>query len=234
MSEGNEQLADTSDTLDCPGEAFSLSGRRAAGEDPAKREQIIEGAKRVFMSVGFDAASMNDITREAGVSKGTIYVYFQNKEDLFSAMIEKERAIFLAAVRTVLAAHEDAATGLYKFGVSFVSHMTDEKVITAMRTVLGVRDRMPDLCKRFFKGPENLRSVLQEFLAHQVDIGSLTIDDLDLAAGQFLDLSSGGFFKLRLFGTMETAPPPEEIDRVIGGAVRVFMAAYATRHAATA
>ncbi|KQY34255.1 TetR family transcriptional regulator [Rhizobium sp. Root483D2] len=227
-------MADTSDTLDCPGEAFSLSGRRAAGEDPAKREQIIEGAKRVFMSVGFDAASMNDITREAGVSKGTIYVYFQNKEDLFSAMIEKERAIFLAAVRTVLAAHEDAATGLYKFGVSFVSHMTDEKVITAMRTVLGVRDRMPDLCKRFFKGPENLRSVLQEFLAHQVDIGSLTIDDLDLAAGQFLDLSSGGFFKLRLFGTMETAPPPEEIDRVIGGAVRVFMAAYATRHAATA
>ena len=188
----------------------------------------------MFMSVGFDAASMNDITREAGVSKGTIYVYFQNKEDLFSAMIEKERAIFLAAVRTVLAAHEDAATGLYKFGVSFVSHMTDEKVITAMRTVLGVRDRMPDLCKRFFKGPENLRSVLQEFLAHQVDIGSLTIDDLDLAAGQFLDLSSGGFFKLRLFGTMETAPPPEEIDRVIGGAVRVFMAAYATRHAATA
>jgi len=232
MSEGNEQLADTTDTLECPGEA--LSGRRAAGEDPAKREQIIEGAKRVFMSVGFDAASMNDITREAGVSKGTIYVYFQNKEDLFSAMIEKERAIFLAAIRTVLAAHEDAATGLYKFGVSFVSHMTDEKVITAMRTVLGVRDRMPDLCKRFFKGPENLRSVLQEFLAHQVDIGSLAIDDLDLAAGQFLDLSSGGFFKLRLFGTMETAPPPQEIDRVISGAVRVFMAAYGTRKAATA
>ena len=43
------------------------------------------------MSVGFDAASMNDITREAGVSKGTIYVYFENKEDLFSAMIEQER-----------------------------------------------------------------------------------------------------------------------------------------------
>ena len=234
MSEGSEQLADTTDTLDCPGETFSLSGRRAAGEDPAKREQIIEGAKRVFMSVGFDAASMNDITREAGVSKGTIYVYFQNKEDLFSAMVEKERALFLAAARTVLAAHEDAETGLYKFGVSFVSHMTDEKVITAMRTVLGVRDRMPDLCKRFFKGPENLRSVLQEFLVHQVDIGSLKIDDLDLAAGQFLDLSSGGFFKLRLFGTMETAPPPEEIDRVIGGAVRVFMAAYGTRQTKTA
>lgn len=232
MSEDNEKLAEPAGAVSCPGEGYSLSGRRAAGEDPAKREQIIEGAKRVFMSVGFDAASMNDITREAGVSKGTIYVYFENKEDLFSAMVEKERALFLAAVRTVLAAHEDVETGLYRFGVSFVTHMTEEKVINAMRTVLGVRDRMPDLCKRFFKGPENLRTVLQEFLAHQVEIGALKIDDLDLAAGQFLDLSSGGFFKLRLFGTMETPPPAEEIDRVISGAVRVFMAAYGARQTA--
>lgn len=227
MSEGNDKLAETTAIADCPGEV--LSGRRAAGEDPAKREQIIEGAKRVFMSVGFASASMNDITREAGVSKGTIYVYFQNKEDLFSAIIENERALFLAAVRTVLAAHEDVEAGLYKFGVSFVTHVTDEKVISAMRTVLGVRDRMPVLCQRFFKGPENLRTVLQEFLAHQVDIGSVKIDDLDLAAGQFLDLASGGFFKFRLFGTMEAPPSPEEIDRVISGAVRVFMAAYGTR-----
>ena len=54
-------------------------GRPAAGQDPVKRKQIIEGARRVFITVGFDAASMNDITREAGVSKGTIYVYFNNK-----------------------------------------------------------------------------------------------------------------------------------------------------------
>jgi AcrR family transcriptional regulator len=230
MSGYEDKLAETNE-----GEGSLLDqglspGRRAAGEDPAKREQIIEGAKRVFMSVGFDAASMNDITREAGVSKGTIYVYFENKEDLFSAMIERQRALFLASVRTALAEHEDAVeTSLYKFGVHFVTHMTDEKVINAMRTVLGVRDRMPALCQRFFKGPENLRTVVREFLEYNVAAGNLNIDDIDLAAGQFLDLSSGSFFKLRLFGTMETAPPPEEIDRVISGAVRVFMAAYGRR-----
>ena len=49
--------------------------RLAAGQDPIKRRQILEGAQLVFMRMGFDAASMNDITREAGVSKGTIYVY---------------------------------------------------------------------------------------------------------------------------------------------------------------
>ena len=49
---------------------FRGLGRHAAGEDPAKRAQILEGARQVFMNVGFDAASMNDITRAAGVSKG--------------------------------------------------------------------------------------------------------------------------------------------------------------------
>ena len=49
-----------------------VGGRPAAGEDPVKREQILDGALCVFMQMGFDAASMNDITREAGVSKGTL------------------------------------------------------------------------------------------------------------------------------------------------------------------
>ena len=75
-------------------------GRPAAGQDPAKRSQIIDGARRVFIDMGFEAASMNDITREAGVSKGTIYVYFANKEELFEALIEEERgAIFNESLR---------------------------------------------------------------------------------------------------------------------------------------
>jgi AcrR family transcriptional regulator len=142
-------------------ETVKVSGRFAAGEDPVKREQILDGAKRVFMRMGFDAASMNDITREAGVSKGTIYVYFANKEDLFVAMVEMEREAFLGSMRTVLAKSENIEKGLYEFGVTFLEHMTDEKVVTAMRTVLGVRERMPDLCSRFFRGPQNLRTVLR-------------------------------------------------------------------------
>src|SRR6478752_1730640 len=181
----------------------STGGRWAAGEDPAKRKQILDGARRAFMKYGFDAASMNDITREAGVSKGTLYVYFANKEELFAAMIESERAAFVAAMRTTLAEREDVETGLHDFGMDFIAHLTDEKVISAMRTVLGVRDRMPALCQRFFNGPENLRTILRDYLERYVQTGQLQIEDIDLAAGQFLDLSSGSFFKFRLFGSME-------------------------------
>lgn len=205
------------------------TGRWAAGEDPVKRMQILEGAKRVFMKMGFDAASMNDVTREAGVSKGTLYVYFANKEELFTAMIETERAAFVAALRVALEEHDDVEEGLYDFGLSFISHVTDEKVITAMRTVLGVRDRMPVLCQRFFNGPENLRTVLHDYLQRYVKAGKLKIDDLDLAAGQYLDLASGSFFKFRLFGSMPNAPSKPEMERVIAGAIRVFMAAYGVK-----
>ena len=57
-----------------------------ADDDSAKRRQIIEGARAVFLSQGFDAASMNDIARAAGVSKGTLYVYFKHKGELFEAL----------------------------------------------------------------------------------------------------------------------------------------------------
>ena len=59
----------------------------------AKRRQIMEGARQVFLSSGFDGASMNDVARAAGVSKGTLYAYFNSKEELFEAIIRAEKAI---------------------------------------------------------------------------------------------------------------------------------------------
>ena len=59
-------------------------------EDSAKRRQIIEGRARVFLAQGFDAASMGEIARAAGVSKGTLYVYFKSKEELFEAIVEEQ------------------------------------------------------------------------------------------------------------------------------------------------
>ena len=201
--------------------------RFAAGEDPAKRGQILDGAKRAFMALGFDAASMNDITREAGVSKGTIYVYFQNKEELFAALIEREKGKFTEVLRGVLADSDVVDEGLHRFGEAFARHITGSDMIPAMRTVLGVVDRMPGLCKRFFAQiPPNARSVLDDFIKLHVANGSLRVEDTDLAARQFIELSTGTFFKLRLFGEMEEPPPREEIHRVVSSAVRMFMASY--------
>ena len=64
--------------------------RLVGDEDSSKRRQILDGARKVFMDLGFDGASMNEIARSAGVSKGTLYVYFADKNRLFEAIVERE------------------------------------------------------------------------------------------------------------------------------------------------
>lgn len=210
----------------------SPAGRFAAGEDPAKREQILDGAWRVFKQKGFDAASMNDITREASVSKGTIYVYFQNKDELFAALIDRHRAEFAHSMRDILAGTEEVRDGLWQFGDAFIHKVTCTDMIPAMRSVLGVIDRMPKLSQRFFvAAPNNVRVVLRDFLQHHVEQGTLVISDVDLAARQFIELATGTFFKMRLFGELNGETPPEEGDRVLSSAIDVFMAAYGTKAA---
>jgi AcrR family transcriptional regulator len=212
---------------ECPAPS---AGRFAAGEDPTKREQILDGAWRVFKQKGFDAASMNDITREAAVSKGTIYVYFQNKDDLFAALIDRHRAEFALSMRDILAGTEAVRDGLWQFGDAFIHKVTCTDMIPAMRSALGVIDRMPKLSQRFFvAAPNNVRVVLHDFLQHHVEQGALAIQDVDMAARQFIELATGTFFKMKLFGELVGEPPADEVERVLSSAIHVFMSAYGTK-----
>lgn len=197
-----------------------------------KRGQILDGAHRVFMKMGYDAASMNDVTREAGVSKGTIYVYFQSKEELFAALIERGKGLFTESVRELLAQHPDPDEGLRLFAYAFIDQLYDTEMIPAMRILLGVIDRMPSLCQRFFAGsPNNARSVLKDYLDQQVAAGRLTIEDTTLGAAQFIDLTVGSYFKGKLFNETPARPTDSELERVIGGGMKVFFCAYRAKSA---
>jgi AcrR family transcriptional regulator len=56
---------------------------------PQKRpEEILAAAMRVFCERGFHQTNLAEVAREAGISKGTIYLYFKNKEDLFIALVQ--------------------------------------------------------------------------------------------------------------------------------------------------
>src|SRR5215470_5929839 len=98
-------------------------GATAAAADSAKRRQIIEGARAVFLTQGFDAASMNDIARKAGVSKGTLYVYFKNKDELFEAITEEQCSMQAERVFELDNADHDVAAALTKLGATFAHFM---------------------------------------------------------------------------------------------------------------
>lgn len=205
-------------------------GRPAAGQDPAKRQQIIDGARRVFIEMGFDAASMNDITRAAGVSKGTIYVYFANKEELFEALIEDERQKMFSDLYSALEQGGDLRESLVRYGMALAAKITSDKVIMAQRTVIGICERIPELGRRFYeRGPKQGHEKLSAFLGRMVDKGLLDIADIELAAYQFTDLCLSGYYRQCLFGYHAGSPSRDQIEKTVMAGVEVFLRAYRPR-----
>jgi AcrR family transcriptional regulator len=198
-------------------------------KDRAKCRQIMDGARVVFLEKGFDAASMGEIARQAGVSKGTLYVYFESKEELFEAIFEEESRAQAEQVFALNHGHRDVEAVLTRLGCDFVRFLCDPTRLSSHRTVLAIAERMPALGQRFYEaGPATGVARVRRYLEAQVEAGVLQIDDCELAAAQFLDACPSTMFKPMIFSS---APPPTEqrIRHVVAAAVRTFLAAYTRR-----
>jgi AcrR family transcriptional regulator len=208
-----------------PDDTEAKSRRRVAGEDPVKRNQILDGAKRCFLEGGFDAASMNDLTAAAGVSKGTLYVYFEDKAAILMALIEREKRAALSEAANVLNAGGPTREALTRFGIHVTTNLTSDVVIKAQRMVLGIAERMPEVAQTFFAGDTfSAHTTLKDYLDAHPD--QFDVDDTDLASGQFLELAMASIYKRRLFGNLGTPAAPEHIARVVTSAVDIFMSYY--------
>jgi TetR/AcrR family transcriptional regulator of autoinduction and epiphytic fitness len=208
-----------------------VSGRTPAGQDVRKRQQIFDGARRLFLSRGFDATSMADIAQEAGVSKGTLYVYFDSKERLFQELVSIEKAAQYPAIFGLDPENHDVRAVLTRLASQFARFITTPHVVMATRTVIAIGERMPEIAAEFYQqGPRQCAGRLAEYLNHQVEAGVLDIDDTYLAAAQFLDLTQSTLKLPILFGA-SGKPSEERIDAVVASAVNVFMAAYGTERA---
>jgi AcrR family transcriptional regulator len=208
----------------------SQNGRHGAGQDPVKRQKILDGAQNVFLRMGFDAASMNDITREAGVSKSTIYVYFESKDELFEALCEQHRSILFTQINTIIGEGLSCKEGLIAYGIALVPLVTSDMVISAQRTILGVTERKPEIGMRFYdRGPRRGLLVLKTYIETLVEQGAICVPHVQHAAYQLAELFLAGIYRQRLFAYMEVAPTPEQIRFNVESAVNMFFAAYGTK-----
>ncbi len=71
--------------------------------EPERREQLIAAAARVIARSGYDAATVRDVAREAGVSTGVIAYYFEGKDDLFAHVLRSASRAFRDAAASVRA-----------------------------------------------------------------------------------------------------------------------------------
>lgn len=218
---------DDTDPPRTPGEDDSPRARRPAGQDPAKRDQILNGAQEIFSRLGFDAASMNDITREAGVSKSTIYVYFASKDELFEALVARERERLFGMMLEQLDRPGPVEDVLFAYGCFLARKLCSDKVISAHRIVIGVTERKPELGQRFYEsGGQRGMTVLRRYLDAQVAAGTLDIADTELAAYQLVELCLAGMFRRRLLSHLPDEPTEAQIERVVGAGLEMFLSRY--------
>ncbi|MDA9404780.1 TetR/AcrR family transcriptional regulator [Bradyrhizobium sp. CCBAU 45389] len=194
-------------------------------EDSSKRRQILDGARKVFMDLGFDGASMGEIARAAQVSKGTLYVYFADKCALFEAILEQE-ALQHGQVVFNFDPTRDAETTLKDFGRAYIHLLCRPGGGSAIRTVMAIAERMPDVGRRYYaRVLDKTINRLSDYLKTHVASGDLRIDDCDLAASQFMELCKASLFLPFVFQAAP-APSEERMTEVVDSATRMFLAAY--------
>ena len=92
----------------------------------ATRRRILRVAASEFARLGFDQANINVLAEQAGIGKGTIYLYFENKRELFLAMLRFIAQEHLAAIRVALAADGTLQQRLERLFRTF-AHLAEEE-----------------------------------------------------------------------------------------------------------
>ena len=184
----------------------------------AKRRQILDGARTVFLSDGFDGASMNDIARVAGVSKGTLYVYFESKEELFEALIREDRKQQAERLDVRPRNGKTRANFSMAYGRRLIEMMTRPEMLAQSRMVISAIAKFPRFGQAFFEAGPLLRRCAGSRRGFESSwrAGELEIEDVELAAQQFAELCKAGIFHRVIFCGAD-AVEPEEIERTVDG-----------------
>lgn len=191
-----------------------------------KFDQVLAGARQVFMADGFEGASVDEIARVAEVSKATLYSYFPDKRLLFMEVADQE---CLRQSRDALDNIDPDASPrevLGQAGRHFLRFITSTFGQQMFRLCVAESDRFPELGRRFYNsGPAVVRREMADYFEAAILRKRLAIEDPLLAADQFGELCKADLWPRLMFGVVESVSEAE-IDRVVDSAVEMFLARY--------
>ncbi|NOE24793.1 MULTISPECIES: TetR/AcrR family transcriptional regulator [unclassified Ruegeria] len=191
-----------------------------------KFDQVLRGAREVFMADGFEGASVDDIARAAGVSKATLYSYFPDKRLLFMEVAQTECCLMAERVLSMIDETKPAREVLQITATQLTAFLVSDFAQQVFRICVAERDRFPELGRAFYEaGPQNGQRQMAEYLEKAVAKGELAIDDVHIAAEQFSELCKVRIWTRAAFGIQNTFTQ-EEIDQVAAQAVDMFLARY--------
>jgi TetR/AcrR family transcriptional regulator, mexJK operon transcriptional repressor len=195
-------------------------------KDLAKRKAILEAAKTLFLSNGYDGSSMDAIAAEAGVSKLTVYSHFTDKEKLFAEAVKSKCEEQLPELLFELSAEVPVAQSLLNIGRGFNELINSRESVELHRVMVSLAAQDSKLSHMFYEaGPQRVLHGMEELLRQADQSGLLRVQDPLSAADQFFCLIKGGANFRLLIGCGE-ALQGAEAEAHVRDAVEVFLRAF--------
>jgi AcrR family transcriptional regulator len=169
----------------------------------ARRQQILDAARRCFMRNGFHETSMQDVFAESGLSSGAVYRYFSSKDDMILAIVEENMTDVMALVHSLAADPHGEGLGEALASVLDVireKHARDD--VGAMAVLVWSEQlRNPKLKRRFESALREMRTDLAEIVRGHQDDGSLPAGaNAEALAALLMTIVPGFLLHLALFG----------------------------------
>jgi len=147
--------------------------RRRKAERP---KEILEAAFGEFSRNGYAATTLDQVAERAGVTKGTIYVYFENKEHLFISMVRELTKATLDTVLDMFERHEGSTAELLRAQFSFIyQHIVeDRRRREVVRMLIAEAPRFPALADRYHEEIHRpCLDLLQKAIQRGIDRGEI-------------------------------------------------------------
>lgn len=201
---------------------------------PSRREQnrkertrrILDGALRVFAEAGYSGTTMDAIAAAVGLSKPTLYQYFDSKETLFQAMMlgQRDRMMSVFEHPSALGMVHD----LHSFAWDYADVVLRPEMLSLARLIIGEVQRFPEIGRAYqASGPDRLLAGIMAYLDSQRRAGRLVFDDAELAAQDLWGLILSAPRTQALYRP-DAVPGRDDLARYITNGLRVFLRAYST------
>ncbi|MET1161280.1 MAG: TetR/AcrR family transcriptional regulator [Pseudoxanthomonas sp.] len=219
-------MASNPSSLGTPKPATRLSGP-GRPKDLAKRDAILEAAKRLFAHEGYTGVSMDQIAADAGVSKLTVYSHFGDKEALFAAAVRAKCEEMLPDDLFAQELKGPLQAQLKAIASGFFALISSDEAISTHRMMITPGNADDPLRKLFWEaGPQRTHEAFAAFLQSRVDAGELVIADVQRASEQFFSLIKGEMHSRMMCGIC-ARPARGDINTHIEASVDMFLRAYA-------
>jgi TetR/AcrR family transcriptional regulator, mexJK operon transcriptional repressor len=197
-----------------------------------KRRVVVEAATTLFLRHGYLGTSMDQIAAFAAVSKPTVYKFFPDKEQLFTAIVletlDRAGAPFLAELSRLAETRSGQLTDdLRDLARRYLATVTQPAVLQLRRLVIGASHQLPALASAYYeRAPEQTLRTLADCFQRLADRGLLRAPDPDQAAAHFAFLVLGRALDKSLFCGDQPFTAEELAAQADAGA-SAFLAAYA-------